>query len=221
MVLRSRNLWLLPVVLTIISFSSNTAKANAQTTYIFNASYDAVGTSNFDPSNPTAPEQVIFNGSSTNAPYGLTEFNALRYSQFDQTTGSFIITSDPTIIGLEDVSDGYIILGGSNGNQLVGTYSGSGRVDFQNNTTTESGTFTITGGEGIFTGATGTLSAEAFNILPTEFQAPPNTFISQRSFSGSFQTPQPVPESTSVAALVGIGVGASFLLNQRHRKSAS
>lgn len=221
MVLRSHSLWLFPVVLTIISFSSNTAKANAQTTYTFNASYDAVGRSNFDPSNPTAPEQVIFNGSSTNAPYGLTEFNALRYSQFDPTTSSFIITYDPTIIGLEDVSDGYIILGGSNGNQLVGTYSGSGRVDFQNNTTIESGTFTITGGEGIFTGASGTLSAEAFNILPTEFQDPPNTFISQRSFSGSFQTPQAIPESTSVGTLVGIGVGASFLLYQRHRKSAS
>jgi hypothetical protein len=221
MVLRSHSLWFLPVVLTIISFSSNTAKANAQTTYTFNTSYDAVGRSNFDPSNPTAPEQVIFNGSSTNAPYGLTEFNALSYSQFDPITGSFIITYDPTIIGLEDVSDGYIILGGSNGNQLVGTYSGSGRVNFQNNTTIESGTFTITGGEGIFTGATGTLSAEAFNILPTEFQDPPNTFISQRSFSGSFQTPQAVPESTSVATLVGIGVGASFLLYQRHRKSAS
>jgi len=220
MVLRSHSLWLLPVVLTIISFSSNTAKANAQTSYTFNASYDAVGRSNFDASNPTAPEQVIFNGSTTNAPYGLTEFNALIYSQFDQTTGSFTVNSNPRGIGLQDVSEGYIILFGTNNNQLFGTYSGTGRVDFQNNTTIESGTFTITGGEGVFTGATGILSADAFNILPTEGQDP-STFISQRSFNGSFQTPQAVPESRGVAALVGIGVGASFLLYQRRHKIAA
>lgn len=221
MMLRSSSLWLFPVMLTIIGFNSNTPKANAQTTYQFNAIYDTVGTSDFDPSNPTAPEQVIFSGSSTDAPYGLTEFEALRYSQFDPATGTFVITSDPTEIGLEDVLDGYIILEGSNGDRLVGNYSGSGTVDFQNNTTTESYTFNITGGEGIFTGASGTLDAEAFNILPDDVGEPPNTFISQRSFSGSFQTPQTTPESTSVVTLIGIGVGASFLLYQRHRKGIS
>lgn len=218
MILRSHSLWLLPVVLTMIGFNSNTSKVNAQTTYQFNATYDTVGTSDFDPLNPTAPEQVIFSGSSTNAPYGLTEFEALRYSQFDLATGTFVITSDPTIIGLEDVVDGYIILEGNDGDRLVGNYSGSGIVDFQNNTTTESYTFNITGGEGIFTDATGTLDAEAFNILPADVGEPPNTFISQRSFSGSFQTPQTTPESTSVVTLIGIGVGASFLLYRRYRK---
>lgn len=221
MVLSSRSLWFLPVVLTIISFSSNTKKVNAQTTYTFDASYDSVGISNFDPLNPTAPEQVIFNGSSTNAPYGLTELDALRYSQFDLDTGTFTITSDPTSIGLEGVTDGFITLGGNNGNRLFGTYSGSGIVNFENNTATESYTFTIAGGEGIFTGASGTLSAEAFNILPTEIQEPPNTFISQRSFSGSFQTPQTVPESTSVVTLIGMGIGAGFLLYKRYRQNAS
>ncbi len=220
MVLRSYRLWLLPVALTIINFSSNTVKANAQTTYTFNASYDTVGRSTFDPSNPTAPEQVIFSGLSTNAPYGLTEFNALIYSQFNQTEASFTTNSNPKVIGLQDGKDGYIILGVSNNNQLFGTYSGSGRVDFQNNTTIESGTFTITGGEGIFTGATGTLSTDAFNILPTVGEDP-STFISQRSFSGSFQTLRAVPESRSVVALVGIGVGASFLLYHRHRRIAT
>lgn len=220
MVLRSHSLWLLGVALTIINFSSNTVKANAQTTYTFNASYDTVGKSSFDPSNPTAPEQVIFLGSSTNAPYNLTEFNSLIYSQFDQSTASFTTNSDPRIIGLQNGEDGYIILGVNNNNQLSGTYSGSGRVDFQNNTTIESGTFTITGGKGIFTGATGTLSADAFNILPAQGEDP-STFISQRSFSGSFQTLRAVPESTSVMALVGIGLGASFLLYQRHRRIAA
>ena len=221
MALRSHSLWLLPVVLTIVGFNSNTPKANAQTTYQFNATYDTVGTSDFDPSNPTAPERVLFSGSSTDAPYGLTELEALRYSQFDPATGTFVVTSDPSILGLEDALDGYILLEGSNGDRIEGNYSGSGIVDFQNNTTTESYTFNITGGSGIFTGATGTLNAEAFNILPADIGEPPNTFISQRSFSGSFQTPQTTPESTSVSTLIGIGVGASFLLYRRYRQDAS
>lgn len=221
MILRSHSLWLLPVVLTIIGFNSHTSKVNAQTTYPFNATYEAVGTSDFDPLNPTAPERVLFSGSSADAPYGLTEFEALRYSQFDLATGTFVITSDPTEIGLEDVVDGYIILEGSNGDRLMGNYSGSGIVDFEDNTTTESYTFNITGGGGIFTGATGTLNASAFNILPADVGEPPNTFISQRSFSGSFQTSQTTPESPSVVTLIGIGVGASFLLYQRHRKGIS
>lgn len=79
---------------------------------------------------------------------------------------------------------------------------------------TGSSTITITGGEGRFSGATGTL-----NLLENDTFIPdPTAPINARyAISGLIETPQAVPEPKTDATLVGFGaIGAGFLL-RRHR----
>jgi len=72
------------------------------------------------------------------------------------------------------------------------------------------GTFNITGGEGIFAGATGTL---AFSEVDTLSLDPTIPTRARATVNGSFQVvPQKVSEPTNITALIGLGlIGVSLL----------
>ncbi|MBD2196742.1 MULTISPECIES: hypothetical protein [Calothrix] len=204
---RSHSLWLLPIAVTLSSFTFNTTKAIAKTTYPFSANYDIFSTSIPITQNVSA---ASLSGESTDAPYKLNTINGLTYVEVDFATGFFRFNTDPTIFGLQDLPVGSIVFG-SGINKLFGTDIAVGQIDFTTNTAKASGTFTITGGEGIFAGATGTLSFVEFDTLsfdpaiPTKARASVNGFI------------QTVPEPKTNKAIIAMGaIGVGVLL--RHRR---
>jgi hypothetical protein len=208
--LRLNAIWLIPVALCGGSFSSAPAKASEQTTYTFNSTYDTINTTKvFSPD----VSSTISTGESSNAQYGLTKINNLIYGQTDLATGKFSLNTNSTIFGLQDVPKGYIELSSSDGDKLFGTNSAVGMIDFAAATAQAYGTVNITGGEGRFTGAIGTLSFERMDTFG-DFVDDTLPFKGKVSLNGSWRT---VPEPRMSAALVSLGViGASFLLYQRH-----
>jgi hypothetical protein len=207
--LRLNAIWLIPVALTIGSFSPAPAKASEQTTYTFNSTYDTFNTTKvFSPD----VQSTISTGESSNGPYGLTKINNLIYGQTDLATGEFSLNTDPTIFGLQNAPKGYIELSSSDGDKLFGTNSAVGLIDFAAATAQAYGTVNITGGEGRFRGAIGALSFERIDTFGDLADTAP--FKGKVSLNGSFRT---VPEPRLEAALVSLGViGVSFLLYQRH-----
>lgn len=118
--LRSYTLGLLPAVVALTTLGLSNAKASAQTSYEFSATYDTLVT--IDPS--YRPDlgigRATITGTSTDAPYGLTDFISNTYSQFDPTTNVSTFNANPAVFGLQGepiLSDRYY--GGSN--ELFGT----------------------------------------------------------------------------------------------------
>ncbi|MDZ8086394.1 MAG: hypothetical protein RMY16_12655 [Nostoc sp. DedQUE12b] len=129
---------------------------------------------------------------STDAAYGLTEYNGLVYALTDLSTGLFTFNTDPTAIGLEGFPEGFIEFSGSGANKVSGTATATALIDFVNLRGSGSGSLIITGGEGIFTGATGILDFfENDTISPN-----PNDPIRGQSAIGSF--PSLTPYSRSI-----------------------
>ena len=222
----SKNVWLVPVV-TLVGFGPSAAPAIAQTTYTFSANYDLLnnGTS-------IAPglSEIFVSGTSTDAPYGLAQINSLIYSQSDFVTGELRTDTDPTALDLQGLPLGYVVLEGTGSDKLFGTETANGAVDLQTLGVTNNGTITLTGGEGIFSEATGTLSfSEVGSLIPDpsvpyyEDLSNGGTSIAsvlrvERSVNGSFEA---VPEpGTDTGMLVGMGIiGAGVLLRRRSRRA--
>jgi hypothetical protein len=123
----------------------------------------------------------------------------------------FTYSADPAEFGLEGLPlDTTITLSGTGSDKLFGTNSGSTAVDFENLVGTGSGTITITGGEGKFIGAAGTLDLLENDTLSPDPTAP---IEAQLTISGSFQAvPEPSPNTT----VIGISaIGAGLLLHSR------
>lgn len=142
-------------VLTSVSFGFDAVKAVAQTTYPFSGSYNTkidvvpIG---------EGLSQSIELATSDEAPYGLTQYQGLIYAQTDTATGGLIFNTDPLIFGLPNLPPGYITFSGEGtDNKLYGSATASAIFDLESLTGQGSGTLTITGGEGLFAGATGTL----------------------------------------------------------------
>lgn len=215
--LRSHTVWLFPLALTLVSFEPSGTQATAQTTYTFRANYDILATSRALTQDVTVTS--LF-GESTDAPYDLTTINGLTYSQVDFATGFFRFNTDPTTFGLQGVPSGSIVFG-SGSNKLFGTDNAVGVINFTTLTATATGTFTITGGEGIFAGATGTLAFSEVDTLSLDPTVPTRA---RASVNGSFQVfpVQTVPEPRTVTTLVGMGMtGAGVLLPWRRRRTTS
>lgn len=106
---------------------------------------------------------VSVTGTSENAPFGLTELNTSNYSTIDEN-GEFLFSADP-----EDFSvEGEILIDeflGESENELFGTSSGMGEVDFEAGVVSGTGEIEITGGRGIFEDASGTLNFEETEVL--------------------------------------------------------
>lgn len=208
--------WLSCAALTLLGFAADVPEAIAQTIYPFEAVYNAEITNI-----PIAPN--IFEstdvGKSVDAPYGLTNLTNLAYAEFDPATSGFRFSSDPAALNLEGLPVGTFSLFGSGSDGVFGNIVGTASLDFENFVGTGSSTITITGGEGRFIGATGILNLLESNTFTPDPTAPIN---SKFTISGSFQTPQAVPEPETNATLIGIGaVSVGFLLSRRNKKAAA
>lgn len=214
MVLHSYRAWAVPVALTLVGFGLDIFPASAQTTYPFEATYNVeIITTPLEGNLSEATET----GESVDAPYGLTNLTNLAYAEFDPNTNIFKFDSDPAVLGLEGLPVGEFNFFGSGSNQLFATISGTSQADFENLVGAGSSTLTITGGEGIFSGATGTLRLLENDTFSPDPTAPINA---RYAISGLIETPQAVPEPRTDATLVGIGaIGTGFLL-RRHRHRA-
>lgn len=203
-------------VLTSISFGFDAVKAIAQTTYPFSGSYDTqidvvpIG---------DGLSQSIELATSDNAPYGLTQYEGLIYAQTDPTTGGLIFNTDPLAFGLPNLPSGYITFSGEDTeNKLFGSATASAIFDRENLTGQGSGTLTITGGEGLFADATGTLEFSQVDQLNPD----PNilSITGKAQVTGSIKA---VPEPGSeLGTLVGTGglIGVVILLRRRRRAVA-
>ena len=106
---------------------------------------------------------VTTTGTSDNAPLGLTELDASNYSTIDED-GRFLFGGDPEDFGVE----GEILMdefSGEGENELFGISSGMGEVDFEEGVVSGIGEIEITGGQGIFKNASGTLTFEETEVL--------------------------------------------------------
>ncbi|HYX17754.1 MAG TPA: hypothetical protein VE944_26035 [Nostoc sp.] len=208
--------WLSCAALTLLGFAADVPKAIAQTIYPFEAVYN-VEITNI----PIAPN--IFEstdvGKSIDAPYGLTNLTNLTYAEFDPATSVFRFSSDPAALNLEGLPVSTFSLFSSGSDRVFGSIVGTASLDFENFVGTGSSTITITGGEGRFIGATGILNLLESDTFTPDPTAPIN---SKFTISGSFQTPQAVPEPETNATLIGIGaVSVGFLLSRRNNKAAA
>ena len=204
---RSHRLWLVSLALTLVNFGLNAPNATAQTTYTFNANYDISATSR-----AIAPDISAASlwGESNDAPDDLTTINGLTYSMVDFTTGAYRLNTDPRTFNLQNATQGSIVFG-SGQSKLFGTDNATGVIDFDTQTARATGTFTITGGEGMFTGATGTLGFSEIDRISLD-PAVPTT--AQSSVNGLIEI---VPEPKSNVALFGMGIIAASVVLRRHR----
>ncbi len=214
--LRSYTSWLLGF-LTLVGLYSSVESAKAQTTYKFDATYGVSSTS--FPITPNISATTI-SGESADAPYGLTNVGGLTYTQTNLTTGSFRFNTNPATFDFSYLPQGEVTLFGSSSNKLFGTNNATGAIDFTTLTGSATNIFTIAGGDGLFQGATGTLMLkEVYQISldPTI----PTTGISQ--VNGTISVlPTQIPEPTTTAALVGMGIiGSTFLLRRKRHINAS
>jgi hypothetical protein len=187
--LRSHNKWFIPVALSLVGFAPNTATAFTQAPYTFSANYDTLNTSSGISSNIS---EAFITGESKDAPYGLNKINGLTYTQADLASGIFRFNTDPTILGLQGIPIGSIVFSGNGNNKLFGADNATGIIDVSALTARASGTFTITGGEGIFRGATGTLDFSEVDTLSFRSGVP---FTGRASVNGTIQIiPEPKPD---------------------------
>ncbi|WZF16849.1 hypothetical protein WKK05_30660 [Nostoc sp. UHCC 0302] len=211
MALRSHSICLVPLVFSLLSVDASTAKAIAQTTFPFNAAYETEV--NLIPIPSTDVSKAFVSGFNPDAPYGLTNFLSIdNYSRIDPDTGNLVFVQDPTKFGLQGFPIGRDEFFGSGDDKLFGSSSATASFDFINRQLVGSGTLTITGGTGRFSGATGIFNFSEIESLDQDPTAP----LKGRAFlSGSFQTPQTIPEPRTNATLFGICVIGIGLISRR------
>jgi hypothetical protein len=197
-----------------LSFGLNTTKAFAQTTYPFNAVYDVL--LELKPIRDEVSKATL-NGTSADAPYGLTNIASESYSRLDPVTGITTTGLDAAEFGINGLPILTDVFFGSGDNKLFGTSTATAVADLPNLTASASGTFTITGGSGEFTAATGTLQISDTYTLSLDPTAPIKGLA---SVSGSFQTFQKVPEPNAGIGMV-LGICGIGLFLKRQRKQIS
>ena len=215
MIRRSHTASLVSIALTLVGVGLGATKAQAQTTYPFSGNYDTA--IDVVPLGPDLSQSIEF-ATSSDAPYGLTQYQGLVYAQTDPATGGLNFDTNPGTFGLQDLPSGYIVFQGEGtDNKLFGTATASVVFDRQNLIGNGSGTLTITGGEGLFTGATGTLAfSEVDQINPDPSVLSLN---GKAVITGSIET---VPESGGeIGTLVGIGTLGSAVLLRRSRQRST
>ena len=203
-----KNIWLIPTI-TLLGLGAGSHEAIAQTTYPFEATFNSEITNRPLSGNVF---ETSATSESADAPYGLTNVRSENYSSVDPDTGVITSDTDPATYNLEGFPVGSATLFGDGSDRVFGTLRSTVSGD------TVSGTITLTGGEGRFIGATGTL-----NLSQTITSSPDRTGVnapieSPATISGSFQT---VPEPSTNATLIGISmIGVGLLLRRRTSGSA-
>lgn len=205
---------LVSVALTLVSLGLGATKASAQTTYPFSGNYDTV--IKITPITESVSLSTEL-ATSTDAPYGLTQYQGTVYGQTDPTTGVTTFDSNPATFGLPDLPMGYIVLQGEGtDNKLFGTATASAVFDRQNLIGNGFGNLNITSGEGIFTNASGTLNFSETDTLSAD---PSVLSVNGKALiTGSIQA---VPESKGeIGTFVGIGlIGTGVLLRRNRQRS--
>lgn len=208
----SLSLSLISGAVTLLSLGLGTTKVNAQT-FPFEATYKTQST--FEPIQGQIFKSTV-TAESTDAPYGLTNFIKMNYIQRNDDAGVQTIVADATDLGIEGLpilSDTFF---GSGDDKLFATTSGTVTQNFEDFTTSISGTTTIVGGEGRFEGATGTLTLSENTIFNPNATTEPST-TGTAVLTGSFTVPQKVPEAGNSKAIIAIGIiGTGLLLHKRH-----
>ena len=200
-------------IVTLVGFGLSIESAKAQTTYTFNATYDASSMlSNSITEDITAR---TISGSSNDASFGLTKASGLLYVKTDLSSGSYRFSTNPVTFGLQNLPLGGVTLFGEGNNKLFyAVENGTGVLNPETLTTTGSNTNSITGGEGLFQGATGTLTGSEVYQVANLLVDPTSASKGKVTINGniSFLTTK-IPEPNTTTALAGIGViGVTFLL---------
>ena len=219
--LRSYTAWLVPIAFTLLGFGSTLGKAVAQTTYTFDATYNALSAL----SRPITEDITArtISGESNNASFGLTKASGLLYVQTDLTNGSYRFSTNPATFGLQGLPLGGVTLFGSGDNKLsYGVDNGTGSINLANLSTTGSDTANITGGEGLFLDATGTLTGSEVYQVGNLLVDPTSPSIGSVRVSGTISVlPNQIPEPSNTTVLISIGViGVGFLRRRRNLKAA-
>ncbi len=94
--------WLIPVALTGLSIGSNLQSAAANTTFPFNAVYQTEVT--ITPIPDSDVTKAFVTATSSNAPYGLTNFISENYSRINPETGIGTFSANPEDLGLDPSS---------------------------------------------------------------------------------------------------------------------
>ena len=126
----------------------------------FYAVYQTKGTFVPFPENQSF-QLAISEGESDYAPFGLTNLTASGYITLPDQEGNFSFSGNPEDfrnLGLQTEEVRGDTFFGSGINKLFGVSSGSGSIDFNNGIVSGAGTITITGGQGLLQGASGTLT---------------------------------------------------------------
>ncbi len=213
--LRSYVSWLIPGVLTLVGFGTTVESAKAQTVYPFEATYDASSTL-LNPITEEIASQTV-SGESNNAPFGLTKASGLLYVKSDLSNNSYSFSSNPETFGLQDLPQGGVTLFGEGDNKLFyAVENGTGVIDLANLTTTGTNTNIITGGEGLFQGATGTLTGSEVYQIGNLLTDPTSSSTGSVKITGTIKvSATQIPESNNSFALTGIGIIGAILLRRR------
>ncbi len=205
------NMIMASIAAAMVSFGLDGTTASAQTTYQFSANYDTV--SQDIPTDTPGVIKILLQGGSSDAPYGLTRASSVSYAQINPVTGAGIINTDPTVFGAQNLPQGFFTVFGSGSNKLFGTVSGTSSLDLPTLTNTLSGILSITGGEGIFSGATGALTLSAIETFNPDFTGARGRFSVNGVIVSDASTA--VPEPTSALSILALGaVGAASLLKR-------
>jgi len=202
----------------LVGFGLGATKASAQTAYNFTVDYNTSLTT--DPkfiSNIPGVSKLTIQGTSNDAPYGLSNFTSIDYSQFNPATNIANFYGDPSKLGIEGAPiGGDRYFGGSN--ELIGISElGDDIAKFGPGTVSGKGTISIKDGTGIFKGAQGTVKFTENDVLGSD---PSQQSKGKATLTFSLTTPKSVPEPKTDAAIVGMGViGGSLLLRRRSVKA--
>ena len=193
------------VALTAGSFVTGASKALAETTYPFEATYDTLTLPTLlEQTNQTLLVRFDTTAQNGNAPYGLTNFAGSNYGRVNSINRvADIVNSDPAALGLTGQPFGTQYFFGEGEDKLFGSFEGNASAEGT------VGIVTITGGEGRFSGATGSLNLTQYiksSPSPTE------PILALTTVEGSFQA---VPEPGSVLGTLAFGIGGAGLLLKR------
>lgn len=210
--------WMFGIALSVLGISSTIQSALAQATYTFSATYDALSAQS-QLITPDISARTIY-GESNNAPFGLTKASGLLYVQTDLTNSSYRFSTNPATFGLQGKPLGGVTLFGDSENKLFYSVdNGAGTIDIATLSTSGSNTANITGGEGLFSGATGTLTGSEVYQVGNLLVDPTSPSRGSVFVRGTISVlPTQIPESRTTAALVGTGVIMTVVMLRKKQK---
>ena len=200
--------WFATATLSIIGVGASVNPAIAQTNFDYSATFDGISLSTFISPNIT---DISYEGDSNDASLGLTQLSSLLYSEIDPVTSDTVFSTNPSLFGIEDRQNGFLVFQGNSDDKLFASFdSSTGSINFETGIQTLTGTVNIFGGEGRFNDAQGSLSLEG--SLPIDIDPPPTEIV----VNGSFTVPKSVPEASTLVTCIALGVTGAGAMFKRH-----